>query len=201
MKTGIRCILPVLASGLLAASCGPIVQVGGNSKAPQALYTLSATATPSADGEKTVADETLSIDVPAVPGALQTLRIPVVVSDTAVQYLKGASWSEQPNRLFRQLLTSTLKSNGFAVVDRRSSGLSGNARLSGQLQAFGVDMRNGASVRIQYDATLVSDKGMRQRSFIATAPLSGTKGPEVADALNRTANEVAREVQEWLRGG
>lgn len=197
---------PALLSALVLAalaSCGPVVQVGGSAKPPKALYTLNTKAAPAATaGISAISyEETLGIDVPTVPGTLQTLRIPVEISDTAVQYLEDAQWSEQPNRLFRRLLADTAQSAGIPVVDLRSSGMHGGKRLSGQILAFGVDLRRGQEVRIRYDATLVTDAGMRQRSFERTAPISAVRGAEVADTLNRVANEIAADVRNWLTAG
>lgn len=194
----------VSALALLAvAACGPVVQVGGSAKPPKALYTLNATAAPVAEAGLTPVPykETLGIDVPTVPGTLQTLRIPVEVTNTAVQYLDDAQWSEQPNRLFRRLLSDTARSAGIPVVDLRSSGMRGGRRLSGQILAFGVDLRNGQEVRIRYDATLVTEEGMRQRSFERSAPISSVRGAEVANTLNTVANEIATDVRKWLTSG
>ena len=187
---------------LLLAACSPIVQVGGNSPRPDAVYTLSAappTAVPAGTAPIDMA-RAVTVDTPSMPGALQTVRMPVTVSDTAIQYVKGAQWSEQPNRLFQRLLADTLVHSGIAVVDQRSSGQTGGRRLTGQLMAFGLDVREGRQVRVRYDATLAGPDGVRQRRFEREAPVGSADGADVALALNAAANRVAVDVAAWVKG-
>jgi cholesterol transport system auxiliary component len=192
---------PSLIALLLLAGCGPLVQIGGNAPTPDALYTLTATAAAAVPaGQAPVALATaVSVDIPAVPGALQTLRIPVTVSDTSMQYVKTAQWLEQPNRLFQRLLADTLTHGGIAVIDQRSSGTMGGRRLTGQLLAFGVDVRGSPMVKVRYDATLAGPGGVRQRRFEREAAVAAVDGAEVAAALNGAANAVAADVALWVR--
>ncbi|WP_199553307.1 ABC-type transport auxiliary lipoprotein family protein [Sandaracinobacteroides hominis] len=194
--------LSILAGcGMLTLSgCGPLVQIGGNAPRPDALYTISAPPPASvAVGQQPVdMKAAVTIDTPAVPGPLQTLRIPVTVSDTSIQYVQSAQWAEQPNRLFQRLLADTLTANGIAVIDQRSSGQIGGRRLTGQLMAFGVDVRGGPAVKIRYDATLYGPAGIRQRRFEREAALGRVDGPEASTALNGVANLIAADVAKWV---
>jgi cholesterol transport system auxiliary component len=194
--------LPLLLS-LLAIGCGPIVQVGGNAPRPDALYTLTAASPAAVPGGQAPIDMTraVTVDTPSVPGALQTIRIPVTVSDTAIQYVRGAQWAEQPNRLFQRLLADTLVHSGIAVVDQRSSGQTGGRRLTGQLLAFGLDVRDRSEVRVRFDATLAGPDGVRQRRFEREAAVSSQDGESVALALNGAANRVAADVASWVASG
>jgi len=185
---------------VLLGGCGPLIQVGGNVVPPDALYTVSATAPAAVPTGQVPVDmaRAVSIDIPAVPGALQTLRIPVIVSDTSIQYVQAAQWSEQPNRLFQRLLADTLTHKGIAVIDQRSTGTTGGRRLTGQLMAFGVDVRQEQVVRVRYDATLAEPDGVRQRRFERDAPLARIDGANVSAALNSAANAVAADVSQWI---
>ena len=192
--------IPLLAA-LLLASCGPLVQIGGNSPSPAALYTLTATSPAAVPAGQVPVDMAgaVTVQVPTVPGALQTLRIPVSISDTSFQYVKLSQWAEQPNRLFQRLLADTLVNGGIAVVDPRSAGVSAKRVLSGQLLAFGVDVRGSTPmVRVRYDATLATPAGLRQRRFEREAPIVGVEGAEAALALNIAANQVAADVAAWV---
>ncbi|MCG2840837.1 ABC-type transport auxiliary lipoprotein family protein [Sandaracinobacter sp. RS1-74] len=195
-----RPLLLCASLAALLAGCGPLVQVGGNSHPPAELYTLSAPPPPSVPVGVKPLDmaSAVTVDIPSVPGALQTMRIPVNVSDTSIQYLVGAQWSEQPNRLFQRLLADRLTAGHVAVIDQRSSGQTGGRRLTGQLLAFGVDARAGRQVQVRYDATLTGRDGVRQRRFERSLPLSGIEGAEVARALNEVANAVAADVALWV---
>ncbi len=197
----IRCaapLLPVLLAGLSA--CAPLVQIGGGVPRPDAVLTLAAAPAPAVPVGREPVDRTraVTIDTPAVPGALQTLRIPVTVSDTAIQYVKAAQWSEQPARLFQRLLADVVQAQGTPVLDQRSSGQLGARRLTGQLLAFGVDVRGEPLVRIRYDATLSAPDGIRQRRFEREAPIARVEGPQAAAALNAAANALAADVARWL---
>lgn len=190
----------LLVAGL--AACSPLVQVGGNAPPVDAVLTLTA-APPAAAavpaGLVSVdVGRAVTIETPAVPGALRTLRIPVTVSDTAIQYVRAAQWSEQPARLFRRLLADVVQAEGIPVLDQRSSGQLGGRRLTGELLAFGVDVRDAPVVRIRYDATLSGPDGIRQRRFEREAPLARVDGQTAAAALNAAANALAADVARWL---
>jgi cholesterol transport system auxiliary component len=56
-------------------------------------------------------------------------------------------------------------------------------------------------VMVVYDGSLAAAGGnqVQTRRFTATAPADGT-GASVGPALNRAANQVAREVAQWIGG-
>ncbi len=183
---------------LLLGACGPLVQIGGNSQPPASLLTLAADPAPGAGpaGDPATA---VTVDTPAVPGTLQTLRVPVRIADTQVQYLTGAQWAEQPNRLFARLLADRLTGAGIAVIDARQGGVAGRRLLSGQLLEFGLDVRDPAApvARVRFDAA-ISGAAPRLRRFEASEPVAVQDGPSVAAALNRAANRVGGEVSAWV---
>ena len=116
---------PIIAA-LALAGCGPLVQLGGNAPAPDALLVLRADAPPPHWAGPTAVGDTLAVAIPDVPAELQTLRLPVQLTSATVQYLAGASWAEQPNRQFQRLLADTLPvpawrcwTHGKAVSPRR----------------------------------------------------------------------------------
>jgi cholesterol transport system auxiliary component len=193
----------MLLLALAVGGCGPLVQVGGNAPLPVVLHTLTASQPTANDGAGAVnLARSVTVDVPTVPGALRTLRMPVTVSETAIQYVRSAQWSEQPNRLFQRVLAETLAGTGIPVIDARSSGMVGQRRLTGQLTAFGVDVRGPEPVaRIRFEATLLDGGEVQQRLFVVDEPLAAVEGPGVAAALNRGANQVAADVAAWVRGG
>ena len=185
---------------LAASACGPIVQVGGNAPRPEALYTLTAPAPAAVSAGIAPIDQkrAVTVDVPTVPGVLQTMRIPVQVSETAVQYIVGAQWSEQPNRLFQRLLAEVIANGGVPVIDQRAAGKVAPSRLSGQLLTFGLDSRGSRQVVARYDATFTTPEGVRQRRFERSAPISSADPALVADALNGVANQLAADVAKWV---
>jgi cholesterol transport system auxiliary component len=184
-----------IAAAVLLAACGPLVQIGGNAKPPGSLLTLRATAQPGGP-QRT---GTIGIEVPGVPGPLQTLRLPVVTADTQVTYLAGAIWAEQPNKQFQRVLADTLAARGFQTIDLHQSNIAPARRLTGQLLDFGVDVRDPAAtvVRVRYDAQLTAP--LRLQRFDASEPVPSLSPEAVAAALNRAANRVAGQVADWAQ--
>jgi len=84
------------------------------------------------------------------------------------------------------------------VLDGGLATLDPGLLLSGQLQKFGYDAASG-QVIVEYDGALSTAGGNRveSRRFVATAPADGT-GASVGPALNRAANQVARDVAGWV---
>lgn len=197
----------LLAAMLGLAGCGPIVQIGGNAKAPASLLTLSASAPPRPYAGPTDLAATLAVGVPNVPATLQTLRLPVTGPATEVRYLAGATWAEQPNRQFQRLLADTLTSAGVPTVDQRQPAVTAARQLSGTLRVFGLDVGNPARpvVRVRYDAQLATPRAaggkVDLRSFTAEEAAPDQTPAGVAAALNRAANRVAADVASWVKGG
>ncbi len=196
-----------LATLALVAACGPLVQIGGNDKAPASLLALRASAVPAPGaGATTDPRATVLVLVPAVPGTLQTLRVPVITSDTTVAYLTGATWAEQPNREFQRVLADTLSAHGVPVLDPRQATAAGGRTLAGTLLDFSLDVRNPAAavVRVRYDAALtgIAPKGgtasFATRRFDASVPVATQNPTDVAVALNSAANTVANDVAAWV---
>lgn len=193
-------LMPLLA-GL--AACGPLVQVGGNMPPPAALLVLRSDAPPPAWAGPTALTDTLAVAVPDVPAELQTLRLPVQVDGSSVQYLAGASWSEQPNRQFQRLLADKLAAAGVAVLDSRGGGVAPARVLTGRLREFGLDVRGSAKVRIRYDAQLAGPRSagtVALKSFIAEEPVPSQAPAAVAAALSRASNRLAADVAAWVKG-
>ena len=189
-------VLLVLAA---VAGCGPLVQIGGNVPAPEALLTLRADLPAATTAAKTGA--TLAVALPTVPGVLQTLRLPVVTANTEVQYLKDGSWIEQPAKLFQRLLVDVVGTKaGVIALDGRNFDVAPARKLTGQLLEFGLDVRSSPVVRVRYDATLTTNDGklIGARTFTASQPLSAETPSAAATALNAAANTVASDVAAWV---
>jgi len=189
----------------LAAALALVAPLAGcisfAAKPPPALMTLTADAAPAID--KTVSSAntpTISIQVPVTPAALNTQRVPVVTSDTAIAYVKGALWSEPPARLFARLMADTIAAKTGRVILNSSQALGDpGAKLSGELRSFGIDERSGEAVVI-FEGALRrgADKVYEKRRFEAREPIGSIDADRVGPALNRAANKVAGEVADWV---
>lgn len=191
----------VLAASLGACSLGGLL--GGGGKPPPTLLTLTPEApSPGEFARAANAGQAVTINAPAIPKELRTLRIPVQVSPTDVQYVTKAQWVDTPDRLFRDLLAETVRrTTNRVVLAPNQTTLDPGLVVSGQLHAFGYDAASGMAV-VRFDGALSTAGGTRveTRRFESTAPADGTAA-SMGPALNRAANEVALEVAQWIASG
>lgn len=186
----------VLAAASL--TLGACVSLG--SKAPAQLISLSAEspAPVGAIGQGKLSDAVVILD-PTTDRRLDVQRVAVQVDDVNVAYLKDAAWVERPARQFRQLLAEVIRAKGKRLVLEENDELIGaKLVLSSRLNDMGYDARSQSvivrldAVRQQADGTMISQ---RFESRISGIP---PKNELIAPALNRAANDVARQVADWV---
>jgi cholesterol transport system auxiliary component len=200
MKLLSRHFAPVALALALSGCAGGLL--GGGGKPPPYLFTLTPEAPDPATIVRTAgAGQALTIAVPVVPKELRSVRVPVQVSPTVVQYVPNLQWVDTPDHLFKNLVAETVRrTTSRVVLDPGETTLDPGVVVTGQLQHFGYDAQTGQAV-VEYDAAL-STAGSNQvqtRRFTATAPADGSS-TTVGPALNRAANEVALEVAKWVGG-
>ena len=192
-------VTAALALALTVGACSLGGMLGGG-KAPAWLLTLTPEAPPPADLARSGSPgDTVTINVPIIAKELRTVRVPVQVSPTAVQYVENLTWVDTPDRLFKDLLAETVRrTTNRVVLDGKQSALDPGILVTGQLQRFGYD-EAAQSVIVQYDAALSTQGGTRvdTRRFEARVPAAGDAAA-VGPALNRAANQVALEAAGWI---
>ena len=197
----LRNLVPLLAAAALGG-CSLSSLMGGGGKAPLTLQTLTAEAPdPGNVVRNAAAGQAVTIQTPLISNELNTLRVPVQLSPTDVQYVTNLQWVDTPNKLFQALLEETVRrTTNRVVIDPNQTGLDPGVIVHGELERFGYDAQTGQAV-VAYNASLSSPDGtqVQTRRFVATAPADGT-GPSVGPALNRAANEVAQQVAQWIGG-
>ena len=174
----------------------------GGASVPDELLTLTAAAERPASAPRSAGQgQAITIDVPTVPQALRTTRIPVYVSDTAIQYLEDAQWVENPASLFARLVGEIVAARtGRVVLDPRQFTHDPGTRLTGQLLKFGLDP-GPMEVVIVYDAVLSrGEQTIVSNRFEARAAVTEATPAAVAPALNQAANQLAEQVAEWIGG-
>lgn len=197
-----RMLRMVAPAAMALAVCGCSISglLGGGGKAPATLLTITPEAP--ATGEFTraaAAGQAVTVNPPVIGKELRTLRIPVQVTPTDMQYVTDAQWVDTPDRLFANLLSETIRRRTNRVVlDPNLTGLDPGLIVAGQLQSFGFDASSGQAV-VRFDGTLSTAGGTRveTRRFEATAPSDGTAA-SIGPALNRAANEVSYKVADWI---
>ena len=185
-----------LAAALSLTGC---LNLGG-AKPPPALMRLSpASPLPPQTDRTANASQAVTVAVPTVPQELATLRVPVTKGGISVAYLKDAQWVEQPNALFARLLSETIAAaTGRVVLDPRQFSLDPGTRLTGQLQAFGLDA-DTMEVVARYDAALArGGDNVETHRFEARVKVSAAEPAAVSPALNQAANQIAADVARWI---
>lgn len=197
----LRNLVPVVAAVALGA-CSLGGLLGGGGKAPVTLQTLTSEAPdPGSVVRSASAGQAVTIATPVVANELRTLRVPVQLSPTDVQYVTNLQWVDTPDKLFQHLVEETVRrTTNRVVVNPNQAGLDPGVVLHGELERFGYDAQTG-QVTVAYNGSLSSPDGaqVQTRRFVASAPADGT-GPSVGPALNHAANEVAQQVAQWIGG-
>lgn len=191
--------LSLMALAAATGGCGGLL---GGGKPPATLQTLTALAAdPGPIARTSAAGKAVTIMIPVVPKELKTVRVPVQVNATDLQYVTNLQWVDTPDRLFQNLLSETVRrTTGRVVLDANQTGLDPGLVVSGQLQRFGYDAYKHEVV-VTFDGSLAAVGGaqVETRRFTATAPADGT-GASVGPALNSAANQVAAQVAQWIGG-
>ena len=200
MNPLLRTAVPIgLALTASACSIGGLL---GGGKPPTTLVTLTPEAPEPAQIIRAgAAGQAVTISPPAVSRELRTVRVPVQVNQTDVQYVANLTLVDTPDRLFADLVAETLRrTTGRVVLAPNQAALDPGLIVTGELQRFGYDAGTG-QVIVQYDGSLSAAAGNRveSRRFTATAPADGTAA-SVGPALNRAANQVALDVAKWIGG-
>lgn len=191
-----------ILAGVALASCSLSSLMGGGAKVPPTLQTLTSEAPDQGSVSRNAsAGQAVTIATPVISNQLRTLRVPVQLSSTDVQYVTNLQWVDTPDKLFQNLLEETVRrTTNRVVVDPSQTGLDPGMVVQGELERFGYDARTGQVV-VAYNASMTSPDGaqIQTRRFLATAPADGT-GPSVGPALNQAANAVAQQVAQWIGG-
>jgi cholesterol transport system auxiliary component len=188
-----------LAGALAGCSLGGLL---GGGKPPTTLQTLTPEAADPGPMTRTVnAGQAVTIGLPIVSKELRTVRVPVQLSPTDIQYVTNLQWVDTPDKLFQALLAETVRrTTNRVVLDSHQTALDPGLVVSGALERFGYDAASGQVV-VVYDASLSTEGGthVEARRFTGTAPSDGSAAT-VGPALNRAANQVAADVAKWIGG-
>jgi cholesterol transport system auxiliary component len=190
----------VIAAAALAG-CSLSSLTGGGGKPVVVLQTLTPEAAdPGATTRSAAAAQAVTIETPVISNELRTVRVPVQISPTDVQYVTNLQWVDTPDKLFQNLVEETVRrTTNRVVLNPNQTGVDAGVVLRGELERFGYDAQTG-QVEVAYDATMsATGADVQTRRFVANVPANGT-GPSVGPALNRAANQVATEVAQWIGG-
>jgi cholesterol transport system auxiliary component len=182
-----------LAAALAVSAC-----LSFGAKPPPTLMRLTSDVQPGAGARTAAAGSAITVIPPSVPAELMTPRVPVRTGTTQVAYVKDAQWVEAPNILFARLLSATIAGRtGRVVLDPKQFTFDPGQRLTGTLQAFGLDADRMEAVLV-YDAAISRGEAVETRRFEAHVPVPALDAASAPAALNQAANQVAAEVAAWV---
>ena len=191
-----RQMRPFLALATAALALSGCLSFGA--KPPPTLMRLTADAQAPAASRTAASGQAITVVPPSAPAELMTPRVPVRTGATQVAYVKDAQWVEVPTVLFARLLSETIAAKSHRVVlDPKQFTFDPGQRLTGTLQAFGLDSDRMEAVLV-YDAAVSRGESVETRRFEARVPVAAIDAANAPAALNQAANQVAAEVAAWV---
>src|SRR3954468_23660206 len=148
------------ALGVAVAACSLGGLLGGGGKAPPTLATLTPLAPePGEIARSANAGQAVTIAVPVIAKELRTVRVPVQMTPTDVQYVTNLQWVDTPDHLFQALVEETVRrTTNRVVVNPNQAGPDAGVVLHGELERFGYDAQTG-QVTVAYNGSLSSPDG------------------------------------------
>jgi cholesterol transport system auxiliary component len=188
-----------LAIATAALILGGCVRFGA--EPPRQLLGLSAADSIAAGRDMTApTGRALTVLDPVTPRAFDNLRVAVRTGPTGYAYVKKAQWTDTPRHMFRRLLGETIAARtGRLVVDPAQFTTDPGSRLMGEIVDFSIDAQ-ARRATVTFDASLIAADGstVSKQRFTASAPVSKIDPATVATPLNSAANDVARQVADWI---
>lgn len=153
----------------------------------------------------------LLVEPPAASAGIDTPRIAVTRSATALDYFAGVSWADRaPNMVQGLIVQSFEDSRRIVSVGRDSAGLRSDFVLKTELRDFqaeftGTDATVPDQVRVRLSAKLVAMPSRTIEAgdtFDAVVPVRGTDFTDVIAAFNAAFGQVQGALVDWtLRRG
>jgi len=147
----------------------------------------------------------LLVEPPAASAGIDTPRIAVTRSATALDYFAGVSWADRaPNMVQGLIVQSFEDSRRIVSVGRDSAGLRSDFLLKTELRDFQAEFSDASAaapdrVRVRLSAKLVA---MPNRTIEAVVPVRGSDFTDVIAAFNTALGQVEGALVDWtLRRG
>jgi cholesterol transport system auxiliary component len=182
---------------LLPLSVSGCALIGGGST-PLDTYELTAPAA----GESAPRSRTqILVAEPAALKALDGQNIVIKPAAGSIQYLKGAQWADRLPRVVQARLAEAFQRSGrFGGVGRPGEGLAIDYQVISEVRAFEVRVGGGERAHVEIFIRILNDRNgvvRAQRSFSASAPVSGTGNDAYVGALDSAFGQVAAEIVAW----
>lgn len=143
----------------------------------------------------------LLITEPTALKALDSDKVVVHTSPSAIQYLSNSQWSDRlPNIVQARLIQAFEDSGRVGGVGRPGDGLAIDYRILTEIRAFGVSTFGAPTANVEMSAKILNDRNgvvITQRVFSASAPVVGAGNDAFIAALDVAFDRVASEIVTW----
>lgn len=199
MLTNAPLAMAFLIAATLLAGCGSLIDLEAFQTETR-LFTLRPNIGVSGGPD---VGHSLLVDEPVASGAIDGLRVAVMVSPTEISFASTASWESRPAQLIHQLLSDTFEAAGRLSGVTTVGSVSGDGfRLRTELREFHVVFVDPGRARI-----VVTLKGALfaagdrfqafERTFSADESISSRDLDAIISAFNRASGQVVEELVGW----
>jgi len=182
---------------LLALAIAGCAALPGGGPAPLDTFELSAATVPAHRQSR----RQILIAEPSALKALDSQNIVIKPGTRSIQYLKGAQWADRLPLIVQARLAETFQRSGsFAGVGKPGEGLAIDYQVITEIRAFDVRVGQGDRAVVELFVRLLNDRNgevRAQRSFTASAPVSGAGNPAYVAALDAAFGQAAQEIVRW----
>lgn len=182
---------------LLALTLASCAALPGGGPAPLDTFELSA---PSMTA-KAHSRRQILIAEPSALKALDGQNIVIKSSARSIQYLKGAQWADRLPLIVQARLAETFQRSGsFAGVGKPGEGLAIDYQIIVEVRSFEVRVDGGEHASVDLFVRILNDRNGEVRaskSFVATAPVSGSGNQAYVSALDKAFGDAATQIVIW----
>ena len=144
------------------------------------------------------------IPEPAALKALDGEKIVVAPRPGAVQFLKGAQWSDRLPRIVQARLVEAFQASGsLGGVGMPGEGLAIDYQVVTEIRAFEIRIDGDARAYVELYVKLLNDRNgvvRASRSVSATAPVNGADNDDYVAALDLAFTQASAEIVSWTLG-
>lgn len=188
----------VFSALLLLSGC---IGIGGTS---EPLDTFELTAPPPPAGEGRRSRSQLLITEPTALKSLDSERIVVKPTSSAVEYLAGSQWADRLPRIVQARLVEAFQLSGrVGGVGRPGEGLAIDYQVIAEIRAFEVRLEGDDRAVVELFVRVLNDRNgvvAGSRLFSQTAPVHGTGNRAFVAALDRAFVAASGEIVNWALG-
>ncbi len=191
--------MALLMAATLLAGCGSLIDLEAFQTETR-LFTLHPNIEVSGGPD---VGHSLLVDEPIATGAIDGMRVVVMVSPTEISFASTASWESRPAQLIHQLMSDTFEATGRLSGLTTTGSVSGDGfRLQTELREFHVVFVDPGRARIvvtlKGELFAAGDRFQAfERTFSAGENISSRDLDAIISAFNRASGQVVEELVGW----